>query len=110
MTVRWTVRAAEDRARSSRENRVPIKNVAKQHKAPRLLPLYPLLRAVTLPMRATHAEQLTLNLLFGGRHAELRNIPQAVCKGPGFESLEVHQIKEDSPCDYPFLFCLRFVT
>ena len=62
MTVRWTVRAAEDRARSSRENRVPIKNVAKQHKAPRLLPLYPLLRAVTLPMRATHAEQLPLNL------------------------------------------------
>ena len=33
MTVRWTVRAAEDRARSSRENRVPIKNVAKQHKS-----------------------------------------------------------------------------
>ena len=32
MTVQWTVRAAEDRARSSRENRVPTNNVAKQHK------------------------------------------------------------------------------
>ena len=41
MTVRWTVRAAEDRARSSRENRVPAKNVAEATPARILTALIP---------------------------------------------------------------------
>ena len=53
---------------------------------------------------SSFAEQLTLNLALGiifvlitlvvliaRKISSPANIPQAVCKGPGFESLEVHQ-------------------
>ena len=66
MTVRWTVRAAEDRARSSRENRVPAENVAKQHKNTASPTAFPATDQEPLPYQAhSVCEQLTLNLPLG---------------------------------------------